>query len=91
MTNFKHIEITPRAYPMADIVDSRNPDATTALQAQINQEMALAHSAPELLRHLKGLCLIVETLAHLTGRENDLLHLTDNARAVIDRFTDSII
>lgn len=86
MTNFKHIEITPRAYPLGDIVDPRNMEATTALQAEIQQEMALAYAAPELLRRLKGLCLIVETLAHLTGRENDLLHLTDSARAVIDRF-----
>ncbi len=86
MTNFKHIEITPRAYPLAGIVDPRNLDATTALQAEINDELKLAHAAPELLRHLKGLCFVVETLAHLTGRESDLLPLTDAARAVIDRF-----
>ena len=86
MNPFEHIKITPRAYPLGDIVDPRNMEATTALQAEIQQEMALAYAAPELLRHLKGLCLIVETVAHLTGRESDLLPLTDAARAVIDRF-----
>jgi hypothetical protein len=86
MTNFTRIKITPRAYPLADIVDSRNLEATTALQTEINQEMALAHAAPELLRHLKSLCFIVESMAHLTGREADLLPLTDAARAVINRF-----
>jgi hypothetical protein len=86
MTNSTRIKITPRAYPLADIVDPRNLEATTALQTEINRELALAHAAPELLRHLKGLCFIVESMAHLTGREADLLPLTDAARAVINQF-----
>ena len=89
MNPFEHIKITPRAYLLADILDPRNLEATTALQAEIQQEMALAYAAPELLRHLKGLCFIVETMAHMTGHEADLLPLTDAARAVVNQLTDS--
>ncbi len=81
--NFKHIKITPRAYPLADIIDPRNPKATTALQAAINDEVALAQAAPELLRHLATLCLVVETVARLSPSAADLLPLADAARATI--------
>jgi hypothetical protein len=45
---------------------------------------ALIAAAPDLLASLKELAFIVETVAHLQGRERELLPAADRARALQD-------
>ncbi len=47
----------------------------------------LIAAAPDLLEALKELAFIVETVAHLQGRERELLPTADRARAAIARAT----
>ena len=84
---FNYINITPKAFELSEILDARNPDYVTPVQTLIHNEMQLAAAAPELLRQLKSLCFIVDSMAHLTGREVDLIPLTDAARATIAKAT----
>ena len=49
----------------------------------------LIAAAPEMLVLLKELTFIVETVAHLQGRERELLPTTDRARALITKATGS--
>jgi hypothetical protein len=47
----------------------------------------LVASAPELLQALKACAFIVESIAHMQGREADLLPIADAARAAISKAT----
>lgn len=52
-------------------------------QLQVDAELIAA--APELLSIMKELAFVVESVAHLQGREQELLPLADRARALQDR------
>jgi hypothetical protein len=66
-----------------------------AIHATIEGEMAEVIAAPapkipalsDVLASLKELAFIVETVAHLQGKERELLPAADNARALIARLS----
>jgi hypothetical protein len=53
MSSYKHLVISPRAYPLEQIIDSHDVEAITPLQKEISAEMAIAASAPEMFAALK--------------------------------------
>ena len=59
MSNYQHIIVTAKPHLLSDLIDSRNPDATTPAQAAINAETILAQAAPALRDALKTLLVAV--------------------------------
>ena len=52
--------------------------------------MRAVEAAPELVASLEELAFIVESVAHLQGREKDLLPAANKARALLDRITGAV-
>lgn len=77
---YKHILVNMPMVPMGPDADhpfKQSPEA--------EREYALANAAPELLATMKELAFVVESVAHLQGKERELLPFAERARALQDR------
>lgn len=77
---YKHITVSLPPVPMGD-----NFSEPFKQDPEAQREYELACAAPELLSCMKELAFIVESVAHLQGKEKDLLPFADRARALQDR------
>ena len=59
MSNYQHVIVKAKPRPMSELIDDKNPDATTPAQAAINAETILAEAAPDLRDALEALIIAV--------------------------------
>ena len=81
---YHYISVTAKPFPLSQIMNDLNPDVGTPVQEMINAEIRLALLAPELLRQLKAVTFLVETLINESGR-TEYLPLIDAAHTIITK------
>ncbi len=77
---YKHIKIDLPLVPLGN-----DPDNAFKQDPEAEREYRLAYAAPELLAIMKELAFVVESVAHLQGKERELLPFAERARALQDR------